>query len=80
VELLVVANPDVGSRLPYLIRVPVGAGLVFATSGTWPRTKALYCHRLDIADWPTDAALAETIALRNCTQRGPAIDIEPENP
>jgi hypothetical protein len=33
VELLVAANPDTGSRLPYLIRVPVGPGLVFATAG-----------------------------------------------
>ena len=41
-ELLVTGNPDPDSRLPYLIRVPVGAGLVFATSGTWPRMKALY--------------------------------------
>lgn len=50
VELLVAANPAEDSRLPYLIRLPVGAGLVFATSDVWPRTKALYCHRLDIAD------------------------------
>lgn len=32
VELLVAANPAEDSRLPYLIRLPVGAGLVFATS------------------------------------------------
>lgn len=75
VELLVAANPDEDSRLPYLIRVPVGAGLVFATSDVWPRTKALYCHRLDISDWPEDAVLVDRVELRSCSRRGAAIDV-----
>lgn len=74
-ELLVAANPDESSRLPYLIRVPVGAGLVFATSDVWPRTKALYCHRLDIADWPDDAVVVDRVELRSCSRRGAAIDV-----
>ncbi|WP_204079695.1 ERCC4 domain-containing protein [Mycobacterium riyadhense] len=74
-ELLVAANPDTGSRLPYLIRVPVGSGLVFATSDVWPRTKALYCHRLDIADWPDDAVVVDRVELRSCSRRGAAIDV-----
>ena len=41
VELLIAANPNPESRLRYLVRVPLGAGLVFATSDVWPRTKAL---------------------------------------
>jgi hypothetical protein len=75
VELLVAANPDTDSRLPYLIRVPVGAGLVFATSGTWPRTKALYCHPLPIDAWPVEPTLVEHIGLRACQRRGAAVDI-----
>lgn len=63
VELLVAANPAEDSRLPYLIRLPVGAGLVFATSDVWPRTKALYCHRLDIADWPADPVVVDRVEL-----------------
>ncbi|VBA57102.1 hypothetical protein LAUMK41_02297 [Mycobacterium attenuatum] len=74
-ELLVAANPDENSRLPYLIRLPLGAGLVFATSDVWPRTKALYCHRLDIADWPDDAVLVDRLELRSCSRRGAAVDI-----
>ncbi len=74
-ELLVAANPDPESRLPYLIRVPVGDGLVFATSGTWPRAKAVYCHPLPVDSWPTEPALVESVELRSCTRRGAAIDV-----
>jgi hypothetical protein len=43
VELLIAVNPDQNSRLPYLLQIPLtGGDLVFCTSGTWPRTKALY--------------------------------------
>jgi hypothetical protein len=42
-EMLVAVNPDADSRLGYLLRLPLGGGMVFRTSGTWPRTKALYC-------------------------------------
>ncbi|VAZ94016.1 hypothetical protein LAUMK35_02493 [Mycobacterium pseudokansasii] len=75
VELIVAANPDENSRLPYLIRLPMGAGLVFATSDVWPRTKALYCHRLDIADWPDDPIVVDRVELRSCSRRGAAIDV-----
>jgi hypothetical protein len=34
VELLIARNPDPGSTLPYLLRVPIGEGLVFRTKGT----------------------------------------------
>ncbi|MDI3315102.1 MAG: ERCC4 domain-containing protein [Mycobacterium sp.] len=74
-ELLVAANPDSGSRLAYLIRVPVGAGLVFATSGTWPRAKALYCHPLPADAWPAEPELVEHVELRACRRRGAAVDI-----
>ncbi|MBS4729412.1 Lsr2 family protein [Mycobacterium sp. SM1] len=77
-ELLIATNPDTGSRLPYLIRVPVGAGLVFATSGTWPRTKALYCHPLPADAWPAEPELVEHVELRACSRRGAAVDIVAE--
>ncbi len=47
-ELLIVRNPDPESRLPYLMRLPLGDGLVFRTAGTWPRTKALFCYPVAI--------------------------------
>jgi hypothetical protein len=48
VELLIARNSDTDSSLPFLLRLPLGDGLLFGTAGTWPRTKALYCHPLDI--------------------------------
>ncbi len=75
VELLVAQNPDPESRLPYLIRLPVGTGLVFATSGTWPRAKAVYCHPLPPETWPDEPQLVERVELRSCTRRGAAIDV-----
>ena len=74
-ELLVTGNPDPDSRLPYLIRVPVGEGLVFATSGTWPRMKALYCHPIPIEEWPAGTEVVERVELRSCRRRGAAIDV-----
>ncbi len=43
-ELLIATNPDADSTLAYLLRVPLGEGIVLRTAGTWPRTKALYCY------------------------------------
>jgi hypothetical protein len=75
VELVIARNPDPESKLPYLLRVPLGEGLVFRTSGTWPRTKALYCHPVPVEDWPADPEPVETIQLRACQRRGAAVDL-----
>lgn len=74
-ELLIAANPNPASRLPYLVRLPLAGGLVFATSGTWPRTKALYCHPVGAETWPADVEPIERVVLRACQRRGAAIDI-----
>jgi hypothetical protein len=50
VELLIARNPDPASTLPFLLRLPLGDGLVFRTKGTWPRTGALYCHPVPVGD------------------------------
>jgi hypothetical protein len=63
-ELLIAANPDAGSSLPYLLRVPIDGGLVFRTKGTWPRSSALYCHPVGVDEWPADPEIVERIALR----------------
>lgn len=77
-ELIVVRNPDPDSSLPYLVRVPVGEGLVFRTKGTWPRTSALYCHLVPGSEWPEAPEVVERIALQACKRRGAAIDIVAE--
>jgi len=74
-ELLIARNPDPDSSLPYLLRLPIGEGLVFRTKGTWPRTSALYCHPVPGTEWPVDAELVERVSLRACTRRGAAIDV-----
>jgi len=73
--MLIAANPDPDSSLPYLLRLPLGGGMVFRTSGTWPRTKALYCHPVPLTDWPQDAEVLERVELRSCVRRGAAIDL-----
>ena len=74
-ELLIALNPDADSRLAYLIKVPLGDGIVLRTSGTWPRTKALYCYPVPVADWPAEPEIVERIPLRSCARRGGAIDL-----
>jgi hypothetical protein len=75
VELLIARNPDPDSALPFLLRLPLGDGLLFRTKGTWPRTGALYCHPVPLTDWPRQAEIVERVPLRACTRRGAAIDV-----
>ena len=72
-DFLVAHNPEPGSTLPHLIRLPVpGRPIVLKVKDTWPRTNKVYCHR---ADWPDDAEVIERVPTRSCTQRGAAIDL-----
>jgi hypothetical protein len=75
VELLIAVNPDPDSRLPYLLRLPLDGGMLFRTSGTWPRTTALYCHPVAAEEWPAEPEIVERVALRSCQRRGAAIDL-----
>ena len=74
-ELLIATNPDPDSTLAYLIRVPLGEGIVLRTAGTWPRTKALYCYPVPADEWPAEPDIVERIPLSSCVRRGAAIDI-----
>jgi ERCC4 domain len=75
VELLIARNPDPDSRLPYLLLLPLGGGMVFRTSGTWPRTNALYCYPVPAEEWPEAPDVVERVGLRSCVRRGAAIDL-----
>ena len=72
--LLIARNPDVDSSLPYLVLIPLGAGIVLRTRETWPRTSKVYCHRHE-APWPEDADIVEEVPLASVSRRGAAIDI-----
>jgi len=74
-DLLIAVNPDPDSRLPYLLRLPLGGGLVFRASGTWPRTKAIYCYPAGIEEWPAEPQIVERVPVRSCARRGAAIDL-----
>jgi hypothetical protein len=75
VELVIARNPDGESSLPYLLRVPLGDGLVFKAGGTWPRTKAIFCYPVERTDLPADAEVVERVPVRSCRRRGAAIDL-----
>ena len=73
-DLLVARNPDPDSRLPYLVRIPLGpVGVVVKAKEPWPRAAKVYCHRAE--EWPADAEIIERHAVRSCSRRGPAIDL-----
>jgi hypothetical protein len=74
-DLVIMANPDEESSLRYLLRLPIGGGLVFRTAGTWPRTKALFCYPMPPDSWPDDGEVVERVPLRSCVRRGAAIEV-----
>lgn len=74
-HLRIARNPDPDSRLPYLLLVPLGGGLLFRTSDVWPRTKALYCHPVPMQEWPERPEIVEEVPVRSCARRGAAIDL-----
>ena len=73
--MVIARNPDPDSALPFLLRLPLGDGLLFRTKGTWPRTGALYCHPVPMADWPDQPEIVERVRLKACARRGAAIDV-----
>jgi hypothetical protein len=74
VEFVVARNPDDGSALPYLLRLPLpGGAVVLKAREPWPRTSKVYCHHAD--DWPVDADIIDRVPVRSCVRRGAAIDL-----
>jgi hypothetical protein len=72
-RFLVARNPEAGSTLPYLLYVPVGAGLALKARDSWPRTSRVYCHRLE--SWPDDVEVIEDVTVVECHRRGVAVDL-----
>ena len=71
-ELLIARNPDPASTLPYLLRLPLAGGMVFRTSGTWPRTK-VFCYPVSVDEWPDDPDIVErTGCARACGAAAPS--------
>ena len=73
-DFVIARNPDLDSRLPYLVRLPLGThGIVLKTRDLWPRTAKLYCHAAE--GWPADADIVERVPVRSCERHGAAIDL-----
>ncbi|MCK6211044.1 Lsr2 family protein [Georgenia sp. EYE_87] len=73
-DFLVARNPEEGTTLPYLLRIPLGAnGIVLKAREKWPRTSKVYCHRA--VGWPADPEILEAVPVRSCVRRGAAIDL-----
>ncbi|MFP5346245.1 MAG: histone-like nucleoid-structuring protein Lsr2 [Actinomycetes bacterium] len=72
-DFVIARNPEPGSALPFLIRLPLGQGVVLKARETWPRTAKVYCHRA--LEWPEDPEVLERVPVRSCVRRGAAIDL-----
>ncbi|MGC4961479.1 ERCC4 domain-containing protein [Gordonia sp. DT101] len=73
-DFLIARNPEEGSSLPYLVRIPLGAnGIILKVRDTWPRTTKIYCHRAEI--WPSNPEIIEQLPVRSVSRRGAAIDL-----
>ena len=70
---MIARNPEPGSTLPYLLRIPLAEGILLKAKDTWPRTGKVYCHRVE--EWPVDAEIIERVPVRSCVRRGAAIDL-----
>jgi hypothetical protein len=72
-DFVIARNTEPGSTLPYLLRIPLGDGIILKAKDTWPRTGKVYCHRVE--EWPVDAEIVERVPVRSCVRRGAAIDL-----
>lgn len=73
-DFLIARNPEEGTTLPYLLRIPLGPdGIVLKAKEVWPRTGKVYCHRA--VGWPRDPEVVEQVPTRSCVQRGASIDL-----
>lgn len=72
-DFVIARNPDPDSRLPFLLRIPLGSGVLVKARETWPRTRAVYCHSAEL--WPDDPEIIERTPVRLCSRRGAAIDL-----
>jgi Lsr2/ERCC4 domain len=73
-EFVVALNPEEGSSLPYLVRLPLPDGaVVLKVRDVWPRTAKVYCHRA--SGWPEEPEIVERVPVRDCRRRGAAVDL-----
>ena len=74
-RFVVARNPDAGSSLPYLLRVPVAGGLLLKAAEPWPLSSRVYCHPLDGVGVDGELEVLEEVGVRMCAWRGRAVDL-----
>ena len=75
----VARNSDAGSRLPYLIWLPIEGGLALKARETWPRASRVFCAQ-DATGWDRAAEQLEDVPVLLCRRRGAAIDLVLDRP
>lgn len=70
----VAKNPDVESRLPYLLWLPLDGGLVLKAREPWPRGSRVFCTSEGTA-WETNVSIVDEAEVVLCMRRGAAIDL-----
>lgn len=78
-EFIVARNPDIESKLPFLIALPIDGGVLLKAREPWPRASRVYCHALD-EGWPDHPDVLERVPIRSCRRRGAAIDLVLDRP
>lgn len=79
-QIFVIArNPEEDTKLPFLLRLPLGGGLVLKARDRWPRAARIYCHPFE-GGWPEGAEILEETSVVSCRRRGPLIDLVLDRP
>src|SRR3954451_12667239 len=74
-RFVVARNPDSESSLPFLLKVPVGGGLVLKAGEPWPVSSRVYCHPLEPPADDVELEVLEEVGVRMCAWRGRAVDL-----
>src|SRR3954447_11468986 len=74
-RFVVARNPDTDSSLPYVLRVPVGSGMLLKAAEPWPMSSRVYCHPLDDPVPDGKLEVLEEVGVRMCAWRGRAVDL-----
>ena len=72
-------NPDPDSRLPYLVWLPIGEGLVLKAREPWPRHSRVFCAE-GASQWDESGGLVDQAGVVLCKRRGAAIDLVLDRP
>jgi hypothetical protein len=72
-------NPDPGSKLPYLVWLPLEGGVVLKARDAWPRATRVFCAQ-DATPWDESGELVDEATVLVCQRRGAAIDLILDRP